>query len=91
MADIIDNSATYVGAPDGPYLDGAAVTPNDSADLPTVALKIYVGGAGTLRITTYRGTVLNFAAVPAGTTVPIRARRVHSTGTSATSIVALHN
>ena len=76
---------------DSPYMDGAAVTPSDSADLAGGTTKgIYVGGAGALKVTTARGTELTFAAVPAGTTIRIRVTRVWSTGTAATSIVALY-
>lgn len=86
---ITDAHAPFAGAPDGPYLDGFAVTPTDSVDLAQLTTALYIGGAGTLRIITQKGTTLNFAAVPAGTTIRIRAKQVHSTGTSATSIVGL--
>jgi len=76
---------------DSPYMDGAAVTPSDSVDLAGGTSKgIYVGGVGALKVTTARGTDLTFAAVPAGTTIRLRVTRVWSTGTAATSIVALY-
>lgn len=67
----------------------AAVTPNDSADLAYIARGLYVGGAGTLKVTLEDGTNLTFGAVTAGSLLPIRVSRVWSTGTSATNIVAL--
>ncbi len=74
----------------GPYSRMAAVTPSDSVDISFVSAAIYVGGAGALVVTPFGGTSnVTFAAVPAGTTIPIRVTRVLSAGTAATSIVAL--
>jgi len=72
---------------DSPFQDGLEVTPDDATDLATVARGLWIGAGGTLRITTERGTVLNFASVSAGL-FPFAARRVHATGTTATGIVA---
>lgn len=72
-----------------PAIDGAAVTPNDGADLALSARALWIGGAGTLRVTTLKGTVLNFSSVPAGFMMPVAAVRVHATGTTCTGIVAL--
>lgn len=67
-----------------------AVTPHDSTDIlggmNTRAL--YVGGAGNLVAVMDSGAV-TFTAVPAGTVLPIRCKRVNSTNTTATAIVAL--
>lgn len=84
-----DRFDTHTVGLDSPYEDGAAVTPSDATDLAVWSRALYIGGAGTLRITTAKGTVLNFAAVPAGIH-RLRAARVHATGTSATGIVALY-
>jgi hypothetical protein len=74
-----------------PAQAAAAVTPNDGVDLPGgLTIALYVGGVGTLRVTMADGVVANFAAVPAGTTLEIQVTRVHATGTTATSIVALY-
>ena len=73
------------------YAAAAAVTPNDATDLPNgPANAIYVGGAGTLTVDMAgNGATVLFGAVPAGTTIPIKVKRVRATGTAATSIVAL--
>jgi hypothetical protein len=72
----------------GPATKAVAVTPNDSTNItPTVAL--YIGAAGTLKVTCWDGTETTFGAVSAGV-LPLRVLRVWSTGTSATSIVALY-
>jgi len=67
-----------------------AVTPSDSTDLTTLARAIYVGGAGNVAAVQHDGTAVTFTGVPAGTVLPIAVRRINSTNTTATAIVALH-
>jgi len=86
---MLPNNWASAGA-DAPAIDGAAVTPNDAADLALPARALWIGAGGTLRITTLKGTVLNFTAVPSGFVMPVAAVRVHATGTTCTGIVALH-
>lgn len=73
----------------GPLNEGESVTPSDSADLDTVPRALWIGGAGDLVVHTASGASLTFNAVPAGTLLPFRARRVLLTGTTATAIKAL--
>ena len=71
--------------------DLVPVTPSDAADLPQPARAIRcspIGGAGTLRITTYTGQVRN-TAIAQGEVLTVYAARVHATGTSATGLEAL--
>jgi len=85
-----DNYQGQGGGLLGPYSRMAAVTPSDTVDTTFVTAALYVGGAGALTVTPFGGGAnVAFAAVPAGTTIPIRVTRVLSTGTAATSIVAL--
>ncbi len=78
------------GDVDWPAIRAAAVTPNDSTDLTFVTRALYVGAAGTVVVDMAEsGTSISFVGVPAGTFLPIRAKRVRATGTTATSIVAL--
>jgi hypothetical protein len=67
----------------------AAVTPSDTTELgPCKAL--YIGGAGNVSVwMPERETPVTFIAVPVGTVLPVSARRVLQTGTTATNIVAL--
>lgn len=67
---------------------GAAVTPHNTNNLSEDAACLYIGGAGDVKIDTPEGSTLTFVAVPAGSILPWRARRVYATGTSATNIVA---
>jgi hypothetical protein len=80
-----------VGSILAPATEAFAVTPNDGVDLPNGATKtIFVGGAGALKVDMYGGQTVTFSAVPAGTLLPIRARRIWATGTVATLILALY-
>lgn len=74
---------------DGPALGGEAVTPSDSAELTQVGRALYVGAAGNVAVTTQDGSALTFVGVPAGSTLPVRAKKVLATGTTATSILNL--
>lgn len=72
----------------------AAVTPSDTADLPDGPCgALYIGVSGDVCLvspeapTTDQGVV--FKSVPIGP-LPIGARRVRSTGTTATNIVAVY-
>lgn len=72
------------------YPNAAAVTPNDSADLPSPCQALWIGALGTggLSVITAGGQQVDFVGVPVGLFF-INARRVRATGTGVTSIVAL--
>lgn len=73
-----------------PARNAAAVTPSDTVDLAELTRGLYVGGTGDVTVNMAdTGSAVKFAAVPAGTLLPIRASRVKSTGTTATDIVAV--
>jgi hypothetical protein len=75
---------------DSPAFDAASVTPNDGADLAFTARALYVGGAGDVTaILKGDAVAVTFKNVAGGTILPVAARRVMSTGTTATFIVAL--
>lgn len=74
---------------DSPASAAAAITPSDAADINPHSRMLWIGGAGTLRVTMTDGQVVDLAGVPAGATLLLRVRRVHATGTTATGIVAL--
>lgn len=77
------------GAHGGSAEDGFAITPSDTVNFDTVARGVYVGGAGNVVAISPGGTVLTFTAVPAGTILPVRIKRINSTSTSATAMVGL--
>lgn len=68
----------------------AAVTVSDSTvyEQPTRAL--YVGGSGNVKVDMVSGGTVTFNAVQGGTILPVQVTRIYSTGTTATSIVALY-
>ena len=71
----------------GPATDILPVTPNDGADLPTVAVALYAETGGVISFVSVSGetrsvTVTDFAILPVGT------QRVLSTGTTANGIHA---
>lgn len=84
---------SFAGAllnPESPAADGFSVTPNDSTDLSRVA-RLYVGGTGNLVVTLRDmtdGTSITLNSVAVGYQ-PLLVKRVWSTGTTATNIVAL--
>ena len=66
------------------------VTPSDSTDL-TGARGVYVGTAGNVALMAIGDSAaVTFTAVPAGTILPIRIKRVMSTNTTASTIIAIY-
>lgn len=65
----------------------AAVTTSDTA--PNVFTRLYVGGAGDVKVVTENGDTVTFKAVPVGTQLEIRVKQVLATGTTATYIVGM--
>lgn len=78
------NKAQFLSSP---VTGAAGVTPNDSTDLAEVSLNLFIGTAGTLKVTMMDGSVVTYGAITAGRH-PLRVKRVWSTGTSASNIVA---
>lgn len=88
MADQFESHQTGLSSP---AADAAAIAPDDGNDLPGGACRgIYVGVGGDIALVTTRGSAVTFAAVPSGSVLPVRAARVKSAGTSASSLVALY-
>jgi hypothetical protein len=75
---------------DTPYNKAEAITKSDTVDIPGGLTKaVYVGGAGIVVAVFQDGSTANFTAV-AGEILPIAVKRVNSTTTSATLMVALY-
>jgi len=66
------------------------ITPSDTVDFSRPPDAIWVGGAGTVAVVSQSGVVSTLTAVAAGTTLPMVVRRINSTGTTATALVALY-
>lgn len=73
-----------------PASRGAAVTPADGADLSFPTRGILVGTAGNIKVDFVdSGTAVVLTGLLAGVIYPLAVRRIYSTGTTATNIVAL--
>ena len=79
--DVINNPA--------PAEYATVVTPSDSTDLTRVARALYIGSGGNLNVDMADGSTVLFSNVLGGTILPLRVKRVRSTSTTATLIVAL--
>ena len=88
MADVSENTR-YQDAVDAPARRWAAVTPHDSTNLTELPKALFIGGAGNLVAVGEDDATATFA-VTAGQILPIRCKRVNSTSTTATGIVALY-
>ena len=80
---------TYTAGLDSPANHAETVTPHDTTELTTVARALYVGVAGDVAVLMNDDSTATFVGVAAGSFLPIRVKRVNSTNTTATSIVAL--
>lgn len=79
-----------LGALDGPYVSGVAVTPSDSTVLPATHA-IMITGAGNINIQWMGGAQgTTVFPVTAGQILRVRAIKVMATSTTATGIVALY-
>jgi hypothetical protein len=72
----------------GPANDMLPVTPSNTADLPHVALGLYIETGGTLSIVTETGLVRQ-VAVADFSILPVGVRRVNASGTTASGIHAM--
>ena len=72
------------------YNQYPALTPSDTVDLPKLTHGLWVGGAGDVAAVAQNNVVTVFAAVPAGSWLPLAVRRINATGTTATGLVALY-
>lgn len=85
----IDLYRNLEGTASGPATRLRAVSPHDDNDLEYVASGLFIGGAGTIAVIARNDASPVTLTVQAGQLLPIRAKRVRATGTTATGIVAL--
>lgn len=83
--DFADLATTLIS----PASRGAEVAPSDGKDLDHVTRAIWVGQGGNLTLTLASGANVNLKNVQGGSLLPLRAKAVRATGTSASGIVAL--
>jgi len=79
-----------------PAYDAFAVTPSDSVNYTTssssnaIARALYIGTAGNVVLVTERGNVATFANLTTSFILPVCHKRVNSTNTTASGLVALY-
>lgn len=73
-----------------PASNAFAITPHDTNELTYVTRGIWIGGAGNVKVTTVNGDTVTFTGALAGTIIPVRAKIVFSTGTTATSMIGIY-
>ncbi|MDB5539302.1 MAG: hypothetical protein JWQ89_1029 [Devosia sp.] len=86
-------SEKYQGRADdiaAPARRGFQITPNDATDFTAETRAIYIGSAGDLVVVLVSGDEVSFVGLSGGALLPVRARRVKSTGTTATHLVGLY-
>lgn len=81
------DSATEVALSSDIISSGSAYTTYRMGENSSCVL--YIGGAGDVAIETFDGNQITLAGVNAGQFLPVMVRKVLSTGTTATNIVAL--
>jgi hypothetical protein len=85
-----DTFANHGAGLESPAFDAAAVTPHDTNDLTFTARALYVGTGGDVAaILKGDAAAVTFKNVPAGSILPVAAKRVLATGTTAANILAL--
>jgi hypothetical protein len=85
-----DPFSSYKAALTSPAESAVAITPADGADLANTARGVWVGGGGDIAVILVGDTVaVTIKNVSGGSLLPIRAKRIMSTNTTATDIVAL--
>jgi len=71
------------------FQNAATVTPSDSSGLDRTTSALYIGSSGDVKVNLENsGEAVIFKAVPVGL-LPLRVTKVYSTGTDASSIIAL--
>lgn len=75
---------------DIPYRKYLAVTPSNTDDLPAGVNAVYVGGAGNIAVVGQDDNAVVLTAVPVGTLLRIGPKRINSTSTTATLLVACY-
>lgn len=70
--------------------DAAVVIPSDVSDLPRAG-RLFVGGAGNVKVVTIAGNDVTFTGVIAGSVLPVRVKKVYAADTTATNMVVMYS
>ena len=86
--DIFDETLGRARSLAGTFGNMTDVVPNDDADLPQAAVKLYVETGGALVVTPLNGDAPVTVQVPDFAELSLNVVRVHATGTTASGIKA---
>jgi len=87
MADFFANHSSGL---DSPATRAFAIVPDDNNDLAVIPRALYTGRGGSIVLALLDDVAeVTLLSVPAGIVLPLRARRVKATGTTATDMVGL--
>jgi len=67
-----------------------SITKSDTVNLEKITDAVYVGGAGDVAFVSEGDVAVTFAGAVAGSILPVAAKRINSTNTTATLLVALY-
>lgn len=84
--DVFSDNAAGLSSP---VTNALAITPSDTDELAQVTRGVYVAVSGTLKVDMVDSGTVTFTALSAGVIHPIRCKKIYSTGTAATGIVAV--
>lgn len=70
-------------------INGIDVVPSDASEIP-ITRGLYIGTGGTVRISFTHGGTVTFVNVANGTILPVQAKQVWDTGTTASDIIAFY-
>lgn len=85
-----DDYGSQADSVSSPSLAPFAITPDDTTDLTRIPKALWVGIGGDVNVQGVNNAApVLFQNVPNGFILPVRARRVLATNTTATGIVAL--
>lgn len=79
--------------PDSPATCAYVPTKSDTVELTVISRGIYVGGTGDVKVVMAGDVLANavtFVGAVAGSVLPIRAKQILSTGTTATNLLVLY-
>ncbi len=73
------------------YTFARAITPHDTTLIADGLCEgLYVGSGGDIVVLMIDDTTATFSGVPTGTIIPMRVKRVNSTNTTASNLLALY-
>ncbi|ADO41577.1 spike base protein, RCAP_Rcc01079 family [Ketogulonicigenium vulgare] len=77
------------GGLESPAAQAVAITTSNTADLSVFPRALYATTAGTVRVTMMEGGAIVTLPILVGVPLPVRVRRVWTTGTTASGIVGV--